>query len=229
MAASLATRAQFYRHGLRPGAVAPSPRTVEAVDATTDTLTLRGHGLAVADPLEFVNVGGALPGGLSAAVVVYAIPVEGSDALFQVAETAEDAEAGTQIPITSAGSGAHRVVLAVGPLIDDALEVASDEVRQALRAHGELESPLPPSVVAWICRLAAAAVLRVLGLQNPAQREGAQPYFDAEAQTRLELARCAKGVPLIGATDDTPAVAENGAVFHAVTEDARGWGSGDSL
>lgn len=76
-----------------------------SVDATTNVVTLRGwKDLAVDDVLRFSNSGGTLPAPLQAGVDYYVKTLIGADAC-----TLSATAGGSQIDITSAGSGLHFV------------------------------------------------------------------------------------------------------------------------
>lgn len=73
---------------------------VSGTDTVGDTLTINAHGLLTGDgPVQFVQVGGSLPGGIVAATDYWVIVVDVDT--IQVAETLEDALAGTFIDLTS--------------------------------------------------------------------------------------------------------------------------------
>ena len=83
----------------------PSIVVAFTADPATDQLTL-----ASAAPMQFANqvmlsTTGALPAGLAAATVYYWIPV--SPTIGKLATTAANAQAGTAIDITTAGTGVH--------------------------------------------------------------------------------------------------------------------------
>lgn len=115
-----ATRLKLFTGGAELGRwryVTGSPGVFSA-DAATDTCTMRGplaadgvteepleHGLSTGDAVTVATTD-TLPGGLSSATY-YAIRV--SAAAFKLATSAENAEAGTAVAISSAGTGEHAV------------------------------------------------------------------------------------------------------------------------
>lgn len=87
------------------GSVVNSARLVSSASASTEILTLDGHGLADDDPVTFrAESGGSLPSPLVAGTTYYAIYV--SDSTFQVAATS----GGSAINLTTTGSNALLIV-----------------------------------------------------------------------------------------------------------------------
>jgi hypothetical protein len=77
-------------------------------DASSDTCTLTGGGSIQATGIAVtLSTTGSLPSGLSTSTVYYLIQV--SSSTFKLATTLANAMSGTQIDITSAGSGTHTV------------------------------------------------------------------------------------------------------------------------
>lgn len=74
--------------------------------ASGDVLTSAGHGLATG-ALVRVSTSGTLPSGLSAATDYWVIRADADT--FELATSRADAEAGTQVTLSSAGSGTHTV------------------------------------------------------------------------------------------------------------------------
>jgi hypothetical protein len=81
-----------------------------AADDTADTLLFDApHGLTTGDgPFQLTNSGGGLPAGLSAATNYWAIVVDADE--IQLATTLALALAGTEVDITTAGTGTHTMV-----------------------------------------------------------------------------------------------------------------------
>jgi hypothetical protein len=83
----------------------PTSQTFTA-DAGTDILTISaGHIHGTGDQIWVSNSGGALPTGLSASTTYYAIRVSSTE--LKLATSLSNAQAGTAINITSAGTGTH--------------------------------------------------------------------------------------------------------------------------
>jgi hypothetical protein len=104
-----------YKYGGGPGwyihedKSAPQSLTFTA-DAGTDVLTIAaGHDYGDGDMIWVSNSGGGLPGGLSASTVYYVIPVSGTE--IKLANSLQNALAGTAINITSAGTGTHSIIM----------------------------------------------------------------------------------------------------------------------
>ncbi len=93
-------------------AFAPLPAFVDfnfTADSTTDHLTSAAHPLNTGDgPLQVQNSGGGLPGGLSAATNYYAIKIDANT--FELASSLANALAGTQIDITTNGTGTQTLL-----------------------------------------------------------------------------------------------------------------------
>lgn len=184
---SYATRADLHAHGLPRGVLVEPARVVESADATSNRLTLEAHGLETDQAIQFrAHDGGALPSPLTATTVYYARPVSGSESLLEVAATA----GGAAVDITTAGIAPFSLVVSLQPAIDAAIEYCSRYVDRHIIQHGvPLESPYPAEVVAIVAKLAAAELLRRLGMSIPVIEEGARI-------ARGELQTFAKGVPL---------------------------------
>lgn len=75
------------------------------VSLAGDSITIADHGLETGQPIQFTNSGGGLPAPLVAGTVYYAIEVDPNE--FQVAATEADALAGTEIDLTTQGTGTH--------------------------------------------------------------------------------------------------------------------------
>jgi len=103
-----ATVASYVRQGR-------SVAVVASVNPTADTFTfaaphawLTGHG-----PTRLTNSGGALPGGTDNATNYWTIRV--SDTELALASSKANAEAGTRVPLSSAGTGTHSLLDDAGP------------------------------------------------------------------------------------------------------------------
>jgi hypothetical protein len=226
-----ATRRNVYALGLPPAAFVRAPRTVEAVDAATDTFTLRGHGLETDRVLTFALqasptpvhgvAGSALPAGISASTVYYAIKI--SEDLFQVAASAS----GAAVAIADAGSGIFGVAVDFGADLDAQLEADAGDIDIACAAHG---TPFPADTggayPAWLvglnARLSGAGQLIVHGLQNPLYEAAMKRILDRVETDRADMAWWKKGQPIPGmsARDTTTTVAEMGATsFYSEPQD----------
>ncbi len=102
---------------------------ISAVNTGTDTLTATAHGLLTGDRCRVRNVGGALPTGLTGAVDVFAIRVDAND--LKVATSSSNAQAGTAINITGAGSGTNTIEFGLPYCIPTALAAAGTQVKSA--------------------------------------------------------------------------------------------------
>lgn len=212
------------RGGLPSAALVPAVRAVEAVDLTTGRLTVSGHGLTSADSLRFVASGSpvsgtpppALPGGLAASTVYWALPVTGTEDIFRVSLSENGA------PITSFSSaqvGNLGIVVSQARRIQAVLDSQSDWVDQFLTANKTPFATVPDVVCFIVAVLSAAQLVLVYGLQQT-------PYgiaIQANAQmVRDDLKfKLRNGLPIVNATDLTPSTFEAGPV-HWAAED-RGW------
>ncbi len=214
------TDADLYTHGLPAGSLAPSARVLSAVDPSTDTFTLPGHGMTRNDPLRWENQGGVLPAGLSASLVYYALPVADSDALFQ----ASLSPSGSPVNVTDAGTGATSVVISMGGRILAARAAADGEIDEAIRPGNDtpLTAPVPSIVSQWSAKLTAATLIVGLGLANERWRDSATAILMAAQWVRTELARYRANS--ISFKTTTPPSAEGGAIVFS--DDDRGWSCG---
>lgn len=79
--------------------------TVRKVDAARDTVMMIDNRLRVGDRIRFRVVDGEAPPGLADGQIYFAIPIDGDDALVQLARSRADAEAGRVIDLTAPGKG----------------------------------------------------------------------------------------------------------------------------
>lgn len=87
------------------------PAFTFTADATSNQITIAGHGLLTGDgPAAVRNVGGALPGGLAAVTDYWVIRVDANT--IKLATSSSNAMAGTAVDLTTAGSGSN--ILEVG-------------------------------------------------------------------------------------------------------------------
>jgi len=78
-------------------------------DSTTDHLTATAHGLNTGDgPVQVSNSGGGLPGGLATSTNYWVIKIDANT--FELATSLANALAGTQIDITTNGTGTQTVL-----------------------------------------------------------------------------------------------------------------------
>lgn len=200
--------ADLYDAGLQRGAL-PSPgRLVAAINATTNVLSLDGHGFRDDAELLFrAETGGSMPSPLVAGTTYYAIVL--TDATCQVAATA----GGAAIDITTEGS----LVVVSTPLpTQAAIEWASGMVDDFLPAHVvPLDAPYPAVVIAVTADLAVARLGVITG--------GSSADFIATklAAAQKMLDRWAKGLPIRGAI--VPTAAGLSTVAAATATDPRGW------
>jgi hypothetical protein len=183
-APAYATVEDIYRYGLPRGLLSNPARLVHAVRPAQDTVELDGHGIATGTPLRFrAEEGGTLPAPLTDGATYYGIRVD--DARFQVAA----APAGPAIDFTTAGT----LVLVwspIEPLIEAELERYSRIADTYLPAHAvPLVAPFPSFIVGCVAKLAAASLLEICGQSSELVQASA-------TETRRELARLAKGIPL---------------------------------
>jgi hypothetical protein len=198
--------ADLYNHGMPRGGPPNPGRRVSAVSPAADVLTLDLHGLVLNAEIRFrAEGGGALPGGLSAGVVFYAIPLSGST--FQVAAAVD----GPAIDITSSG---QNVMLIVPVNFEAAIEWASAIIDDSLPAHAvPLEAPYPPIVRMTVAELAANYLMA--GVNSPS--------LTAIADAAIKrVGRWAKHIPIRGTNAPTThtSVAQSASAPYA---DPRKW------
>lgn len=176
-------------------------RIVSSVSATTDTLTLDGHGLQTGAPVTVrADAGGSLPSPLVAGTTYYAIRV--TDSTFQLAAS----EGGAAINLTTTGSN---VLLVKQIPWDQAIAWATALVGDSVGSAAivEMEAPYPQIVVEVTCELAASWLRTWAGVESAQLTERI-----AWAQKTLD--RWAVGRPIRGTNAPTGA---NGAVRASVT------------
>ena len=120
-------------------------------DAATDQITAAGHGQQTgAGPASVLNIGGAVPGGLSATTDYFMIVVDANH--FKLATSRQNAIAGTAIDITSNGTGTQFFLVgmphrrsrtyAIGSQVfSDDLNASMDGVTK--KTHGLIRRSVP--------------------------------------------------------------------------------------
>jgi hypothetical protein len=209
---SYATDRDLFMCGIPSAALAHSPRQAKTVDATTNRLLVRAHGLSNDDQV-LVESTGTMPGGLSATTVYFARVV--SFDLLELATTA----GGAAVDISSAGTGVVSVVpQTTSEQIALILEQVSREVDNVLRANAGPLVKWPSLVTSVVARIAAHRLAAVKYKETPI---GEALRFEAEAAQKT-LDGWRKGAPLDVLTEDaTPRVADAGAAgFSAEDEQA---------
>lgn len=197
------TLAEFYALGARAEAFVSRPRAVEHVSASSGTLTVTRHGLALDTPVVLrVSEDGAAPAGLSAGVTYYAIPTTGD--VVRLAATA----GGAAVTITDLGEGRLELVEDIDGKIQSTIDhwsgVFDEEARGNIGAWADY-----PSKAKWIvAALAAYDLLITRGLMSPEFREQNADGYRARWDRAWEMLR----TPIAGGTDATSDVADSGAV-----------------
>jgi phage gp36-like protein len=180
--AQYCTESQLYEHGVPRGGI-PNPARLCYPSASTDIITLDGHGFATDAELLFrVESGGTMPSPLSAGTTYYAIPLT-SDT-FKVSTSA----GGSVVNLTTAGTS----VLVSTPLpIDAAITWASDLIDNMLVGNSTpLTAPYPAIIQVACAELAAIRLMQLTG--------GATiPLTEKLAQTQKLIDRFAKGIPIV--------------------------------
>ncbi len=203
--AAYATKGDLFKYGLPRGALANPGRLVESCLASTDVLTLEGHGFETNDQVQLrATDGGTLSAPLVAGTTYYVIKL--TDSTFKLAATS----GGTAIDITTNGVS----MLVATPLpVDDVLEFYSRFVDAFLPAEFvPLTAPYPVTVAAIVAELAAKKLLLISGQTSESMEQ-------MEIGAKAQLERYAKGLPLRG-------VASSAQLAIVSTSDPRGWGSG---
>lgn len=194
------------------GEIAGRAHLVAESLASTNALTLDGHGLETDDPVKVRAVeGGNLPAPLAAGTLYYAVRL--TNATFSLAA----APAGGAIDLTTDGAS---VVVSREPKYDKVIEFWSRWADGFLPAHAlPLTTSVHPLIRGIVAKLAAYDLMGLEG-KDSARALAARDT----AQKALE--RYAAGLPLRGA----PVTAStNLAVVARVATDPRGWGSGGTI
>lgn len=175
-----ATRADVYKYGFSRGTLGNPGRLVASALASTDVLTLEGHGFETDDEILLrAEAGGSLPSPLVAGTPYYAIRL--TDATFAVAA----APGGAAINLTTDGES---VVVSAALPFDEVLEFYSRFVDDFLPAHlVPLAEPYPVTVTATVAELAAKKLQLIAG-----QASEAIDAVELAAKARLE--RWARGL-----------------------------------
>lgn len=189
------------------GSVSAQALLVAAVDVSTNTFTLNGHGLSTGDALTFrAEAGGALPSPLVAGTVYYAIVL--TDSTFQISTTV----GGAAVDITTAG---ENVVAVVALPWTRWIESASAEVEQILPAHCvPMSAPYPEPVISYTAGLVAGKALAFCGVSSASIETGLE-------RVRRELDQWRKNVPIRGAI--VPPSANLAVRATTTNTDPRGW------
>lgn len=199
----------------------------ESVNEFTATIEIPSHGFTAADIITFrVTDGGRLPTNITAATLYYPIPVSAD--LFRVALT----PGGT--PIASWYDAGAGWAVAVDPIrrLQANIDAMAAFIDEHLTAHDPPIQPdpvtgrYPPILVYMNAQLAARRSVTSLMFENAEFRAAADRLFAAEQKDNDMLESWRKGKPITPRpTDETPAIAENGAISGA-GRDAIPWGTG---
>ncbi len=206
-----ATKRDVYRYGAPRGAFASEGRLVESSIASTDILTLEGHGFETDDQVLVRAIeGGTLSAPLVAGTTYYVIRL--TDSTFKLSAT----ETGAAINLTTSGVS---MFVTIALPFDEVLEFYSRFVDAFLPPHlVPLTAPYPITVVALVSELAAKKLQILSGVASLSMTE-------TELAAKAQLERWAKG-------QAEPAIAPSMlAVTSSLSDsaDARGWcGSGGS-
>jgi hypothetical protein len=208
----LCARENVYATGLPPEMFSRPPRLIEGVTPAAGALSLRAHALKPDAPVTLAvqssstlgAAAAALPGGLSAAQVYYALPL-GSDA-FSLSLVAGGEPISS---FTDAGSGVFGVVVDHGVYLDAAIEAATAIIYQFTRAHAQ---PIAADVLPFVCAFVAARIYLVSHTSGNSEfaKAGEAPSWIRSLVDKL-FDIWTKGAPILGAVDATPTVADNGA------------------
>lgn len=186
--ASYATRDDVYRQGVPRGSLIAPARAVSAVHVSTGRLEIEGHGCELDTPIQFqAEEGGIVCAPLTHGVVYYARPVTDSESLLEVSLSV----GGAAVTLTTTGEN-FRMLVPLGPMLDDLLEVYSRWVDSMLVGHQvPLEAPYPAWVRHAVAVRASAHAARVLGLGSQADS-----LYVAEQQVIRDVVSLAKGTPI---------------------------------
>jgi len=205
------TRSDLYRYGLSRGLLSASARLVDSMLASTDVVTLDGHGFETDDEIVFrAAEGGSLSAPLVAGTSYYAVRL--NDSTFKVAS----APSGAAINLSTDGVS---VIVAIALPINDVIEFYSRFVDGFVPHAVPLSTPAPVIVRAIVAELSAKKLLQLAGHVSASVNE-------AELAAKAQLERWAKGIPLRDAAATVPSNKAATSSFVTTALDPRGWGTG---
>lgn len=208
MPTPLATLDDFYRLGLPAAACVPQPRPIEAVNATTNRILARGHGMITGTRLKLTGHGTLPPP--TTKDELYEAVVDADPDLFAL-RYAEGPSAGMAVDFTSAGALPLMYLADPRPIIEAEIAAASSLVRDHLTGHSDVEAA-PETVVKTTCTVAAYNFVFVRALAGPSFNDVLKEQLRLRYEdARRELARWLAGRPVAGLVDATPTKAESGA------------------
>jgi hypothetical protein len=218
------TAQDVYDLGLPPRAFAAVARPFDSVNASTGTIAIKAHGLAVGDVVTFeVADGGQLPTGIAVATTYYPIPVT-SD-LFRVSAS----PSGSAITFVSAGAG---WAVAVDPVrrINVVAEEVSRRIDESLTADDPPIVPysngsFPGQLVGLAARMTARFLVTSLQFDNAEFRVASDRLFAQEEWDNELMKTWRSGKPLNPRPVDQTTTVENGAVGYS-DRDASCWQPG---
>jgi hypothetical protein len=180
---------------------------VSSASASTEILTLDGHGLTTNDPVTFrAESGGSLPTGLSAGTTYYAIRL--TDSTFQVSATVD----GSAVNLTTAGSN---IFLVRSIPWATAISWASALVDDMVRGHATpISTPYPQLVVEVAAELASDWLRTWCGVRSV-------QLADRIVWAQGVLDRWVKTQPIHGT--NAPASGNTAVRASTTATDVRGW------
>ncbi len=210
-----ATRRDVYRYGAPRGSFASEGRLVESSSASTNVLTLEGHGFETDDAVLVRAIeDGTLSAPLVAGTAYYVIRL--TDSTFSLSAT----EGGSVIDLTTSGVS---MFVSIALPFDEILEFYSRFVDAFLPAHlVPLAAPYPVTVVALVSELAAKKLQILSGVSSVSMTE-------TELSAKAQLERWAKGIPLRDAAATASANKAIAGTYTSTDTDARGWPAGGTL
>lgn len=208
-----ATKRDVFRYGAPRGSFVSEGRLVESSSASTNVLTLEGHGFETDDEVLVRAIeDGTLSAPLVAGTTYYVIRL--TDSTFKLSLTA----GGAAIDLTTSGVS---MFVTIALPFDEILEFYSRFVDGFLPAHlVPLEEPYPITVVALVSELAAKKLQILSGVSS-------ESMTATEIAAKAQLERWAKGVPL---RDAAATASANKAISSTLgtAADPRGWHAEDS-
>jgi hypothetical protein len=204
------SRDEVFNLGLSAQAFVIRPRPFDAIDITTGTIRLKGHGFSALDAIAFeVTSGGSLPTGLTAFTTYN--PVITSFDLFKVSGFNS---------YVSGGSG-WGIAIDPGRRIDmHALEVSA-EIDEHLTDDDPplkvdpITGKYPQVVVGLAARMTARAAVLSLQIENAQYRVAVDRLFERQAKDLLMLDEWRKGKPINPRPVDQTESLDNAAIASA--------------
>lgn len=223
---SYATRDQLFSLALAAPAFVAYARPFDAVDKSTATIRIKGHGLSTSDIISFeCSDGGSTPTAISEFALYYPVPISAD--LFRVATSS----GGTPIASWADAGTGWGIVIDPHRRLDIHLEESSAFVDEHLTAHeppiqvDPITGTYPWTLVGIVCRIAARRAVASLETENPQYRVPIDRLLASEEADKQLLLDWKNGKPLQPRPVDENTKADN-AARASNGRDEMGWTTG---